>query len=363
MSDLLWKVFEISINLFESFVVIHFICAFLNHDFKSFRGKVVYIVGVLADFSVVTILNQFTIYEGLLGAIYISIFILYSCLFLNGTFLKKIFTACITNIVLIFVNALVTNIVSTVFKDNLTLIYEEMSVARVCSIIVVQILLICVYNVILKLSFVSLNKSEWKIILSVFSISFISLAFIHIALINMETSDRYAKFVMVAEFGIIILNVVCLYMTCELSRSNAETEKMRMQRQQEEYSINYAENIREQYEEMRRMRHDMKQNVAVIAALYNDGKYDEACKYVDKLSDNLDRIEIIVNVRNVFINAILNTKLSIAKGYGIQVLCTLSSNIVGIEDVDLCILLGNMLDNAIEAAKNAVTGTGILRFQ
>lgn len=62
-------------------------------------------------------------------------------------------------------------------------------------------------------------------------------------------------------------------------------------------------------------------------------------------------------------NAILNSKLSIAKSKGIEVLCSSSSNIDGINEYDLCNLIGNMLDNAIEAAtktKNAIVEVSII---
>lgn len=50
MTDTLWKVFELLVSLFESIIVIRFICLYLNNDFSSARGKLVYIIGVFFDF-------------------------------------------------------------------------------------------------------------------------------------------------------------------------------------------------------------------------------------------------------------------------------------------------------------------------
>lgn len=345
-----WTVFETIVSLFESCVVIHFICAFLKHDFKTVRGKIVYIIGVIIDFAAVIILNSITVYEGLLGIIYILVYLIFSSIFLKGEFLQKIFTSFLTNIILVCTGLIVSGIISTVYRDNLSEIYDYKSFLRMVSMLINQLLLICVYNLVLKYKVSMLKKKEWHLILSVLGISFVSLALIHFTIINSSIETEYTKFIVIAEFGIIILNIVCFYMTYALNRSNSEAENLRVQKQQEEYRTQYSENIRSQYEEIRRIRHDMKQNLAVISALYKEGKYKEAGEYIDKISYNLAKLEMFIDVGNDFINAILNSKLSIAKEHGIEVLCVSSSNMRGVEDTDLCNLLGNMLDNAIEAA-------------
>lgn len=323
----------------------------MNHDFKTVRGKAVFIIGVAIDFICVTLINQFTIYEGVLGFIYIFIYILYSAILLDGTIKKKLFASITAVLVLILVGAVVSSFVSIISERNLALLYGKKITERIYSVVGIQILTIVIYDLILKYSVSSLKKREWNLVISILVISFISMAFIHLTLISTDIDINYTRMIMASELGIIVLNIVCFYMTYALSKSNSETEALREQKQQDEYRAHYAENIKNQYEEMRRIRHDMKQNLTVISALYKEGKYKEACKYADKISDNLTKFDILIDVGNDFINAILNSKLSIAKEHGIEVLCVSSSNIGGVEDTDLCNLLGNMLDNAIEAAE------------
>ena len=55
-----------------------------------------------------------------------------------------------------------------------------------------------------------------------------------------------------------------------------------------------------------------------------------------------------IDVGNVFINAILNTKISIARNHDINFVFTGSKQLDGVADIDMCNLLGNILDNAIE---------------
>ena len=154
-----------------------------------------------------------------------------------------------------------------------------------------------------------------------------------------------------AEISSVILFVASFYIIFALSRSNKESEELHILRQQHQYRIQYANNIKMQYDEIRRIRHDMKQSYSVIESLISDEKYTEASKYIESNINNFGKSEILIDVGNDFVNAILNSKLTFAKSIGIEVICSSTSNIQGIDDTDLCNLLGNMLDNAIEACE------------
>lgn len=76
------------------------------------------------------------------------------------------------------------------------------------------------------------------------------------------------------------------------------------------------------------------------------------------MNDQLRSIESTINTNHMIVNAILNTKLSAAKKQGIKTLCNTVKDfhIKQIEEIDLCHLLGNLLDNAIEAAVKCPQG-------
>lgn len=148
-----------------------------------------------------------------------------------------------------------------------------------------------------------------------------------------------------------------------LNQSNRTTEELKLKEQQLKHDIQYAETVRSQYLEIRQIRHDIKQHLDAVSGLQLEGKIDVAQKYISDISSGLERIEMFMDVGNDFVNAILNSKLSNAKSKGIEVLCNSSSEVGGISEYDLCNLIGNMLDNAIEAAEktgdNAVVEVSI----
>ncbi len=58
MTDILWNFFELAVTIFEEFVIIHFICKFLGHNFSTIKGKVIYVAGSLVGSVIVTVANH-----------------------------------------------------------------------------------------------------------------------------------------------------------------------------------------------------------------------------------------------------------------------------------------------------------------
>ena len=78
----------------------------------------------------------------------------------------------------------------------------------------------------------------------------------------------------------------------------------------------------------------------------------EAEKYLNELEGNLDGIKVKYDTGNVSLDAILNGKLSIAEKENICINCKaeVGENLT-IEDIDLCVIIGNLIDNAVESCK------------
>ncbi len=197
----------------------------------------------------------------------------------------------------------------------------------------------------------SLTKNEWFLILITFVFSFTTIAIIHIAQIYYDIPREATILMLFAEICAVILFVASFYIILALSKSNKESEELHILKQQNEYRQQYAKNVKMQYDEIRQIRHDMKQSYIIINSLITDKKYNEATEYINSHISITGKSEILIDVHNDFVNAILNSKLTYAKSIGIDVICSSTSNIHGIEDADLCSLLGNMLDNAIEACE------------
>lgn len=365
MTDFLWEVFEIAVNLCEKFIVYYFICSFLKHNFKTSKGKFIYILGSVWGAIVTTCINSITLYDWWTSVIYITSYFVFAYIFLKGEIIVKLLVAIISDLVSIATSNLVTGAFSIVLKSTPNLLYTMQGAHRVLGVLMCQTLNLFLYSLILKFvnkSILDMKKKEWILIISVFLISTLSFAIIQVALNEEKLSSTTMLLLMMCEIGLIVLNIISLYITISLNKSNRDAEEAKLREQQLRNDVQYAETVRSQYQEIRNIRHDMKQHLVVVSGLQLEGKYNEAQKYISEISSGLERIEMFMDVGNDFVNAILNSKLSIAKFKGIEVLCSSSSNVDGINEYDLCNLIGNLLDNAIEAAEkndNAVIEVSI----
>ena len=102
------------------------------------------------------------------------------------------------------------------------------------------------------------------------------------------------------------------------------------------------------YRTMRGWRHDYHNHIQAMLALTDSP--EELRQYLWKLNDDLTTVDTVLKTGNVMVDAILNSKLSLIKSKNITVnaKATVPAEL-RISEIDLCAILGNLLDNAMEA--------------
>lgn len=112
------------------------------------------------------------------------------------------------------------------------------------------------------------------------------------------------------------------------------------------------EEVKEIYLDMRGWRHDYHNHIQVMKAQIASGQLEEMKEYLDDLERNLESVDTYVKSGNLMADAILNSKLSLARQKAIRINCkAVLPEALSVEDVDLCVMLGNLLDNALEACE------------
>lgn len=105
------------------------------------------------------------------------------------------------------------------------------------------------------------------------------------------------------------------------------------------------------YRKMRGWRHDYRNHIQTMKVLAAEGDLDALKKYLDKLDEDLNTVDVVVKTGNKMADAILNSKISLAKSKGINVIADAKVPVeLKMSDIDLCIVIGNLFDNAIEAS-------------
>ncbi|GAA6274166.1 sensor histidine kinase [Blautia caecimuris] len=132
-------------------------------------------------------------------------------------------------------------------------------------------------------------------------------------------------------------------------KAELETRNTIYQRQVEAYRVQSSEK-EETLKEFRRLKHDMKNHLIYMDELIRQQKNEEACKYIDKLLASRGLVyQGAVNSGNILVDGLVNYKIPYIKSLHIdfQSEVVIPSNLKMPED-NLCIIIGNLLDNAIE---------------
>lgn len=102
------------------------------------------------------------------------------------------------------------------------------------------------------------------------------------------------------------------------------------------------------YRQMRGWRHDYHNHIQAMLALMDNP--EELRNYLWKLNDDLTTVDTVLKTGNVMVDAILNSKLSLIKSKNITVNAKATvPQVLQISEIDLCAIIGNLLDNAMEA--------------
>ena len=131
---------------------------------------------------------------------------------------------------------------------------------------------------------------------------------------------------------------------------------------QEEQARKHLEEVRSIYSEMRGYKHDFHHHLQALKGQLEAGETDRAIAYIEQLDQNLQGVDTLLKTGNVTADAILSAKIAPARAAGIAV--TVQANLpaaLTLSDLELSIVIGNLLDNAIEACQKAA-GDRFLRL-
>jgi len=119
--------------------------------------------------------------------------------------------------------------------------------------------------------------------------------------------------------------------------------------QRELVETHYHE-VENMYRQIRGWRHDYRNHIQVMKSYAASNDMDAIKRYLDELDTDLSTVDVAIKTGNAMADAILNSKISLARSRQIPV--TVDAHIpvaLKMSELDLCVIIGNLFDNAIEA--------------
>ena len=361
---MIWEIVEYTATLIECIISADFICRFLTSKDKN--HKIISFISItILDFLITFTLNKFTIFEGALGFARIIANLLIVLLFMKGTLFEKILVCTMTDVALLIISFLTLNTFSLAFERPIVELAAVNDTMRLIILFVTKFVLFLFTRMMLsirKKDMYKLSLLEWIILMVIFIITICAEMEIFSISLEYKFSTDDAKIFWVG-VGLFSIDILVYIIMIRMSRKNAERTQFMIDRMQLDVYKEKLDEMEKQYDEIRTIRHDMKNHLQCILALIQKGEYNESQQYVEDILNNKLYSEYqFVNTTNNIINVITNYKLLLCKNSRIKTVVNISSFEIDIDDCDICIILGNLFDNAIEAC-DKINDDKIIHFE
>ncbi|MDR0221288.1 MAG: GHKL domain-containing protein [Lachnospiraceae bacterium] len=310
--------------------------------------------GMMATFLAFAMpLYEFTIY---------AIVAMYLYLFKQGSFSQKVFGVFLvfvldlgSSLLGISAGALITGVS---MKD--TLIYQDGS--RLLAIVLSQTIKIVLYCALAQKRHNSFQVRSKPLIalgaavLPVFS----CLLFLFL---NLSDFDERANHIMLWQsLGLMVIMVGIFLMYEVFMQEGKRIADLTAQLQRLEIETGFFRELDAMQSDLRTWRHEYQNNLIALRALAEDGEHEKVLEYLDSISIPSQRDETLLQTGNSVLDAVVSSKLLLARSKGIEVsLQAVYPEEHNIEDGDFCAIIGNLLDNAIDANER-IGETECLRF-
>lgn len=347
-----WTITELIAVLMENWIIYDFYSKFHSAKYNTIWQKLVYIGFICITSTLAIIIDSFTDFSGMLTLICIAMVILYGIIFLKGSIFSKFFLPIIAFGLIFIINISVSTVCAIASHHKQETLFIEQTNMRFFCIITTKLIFFLVTRIILGLfnKGVMLRKQEW-IMMS--GISFISL-FIGTAVveIGISSSDLDSPAYMFCFCGIICIDIFVFIMLSQITKQNQKATELSLLELQVEQQKQALENIDIMQNKIRQCNHDNFNHMMLIQQMITKKNYKEAEEYLNSLLNrNPEMIISSIQLPDCFLKSVLMIKFELCKKKNIPISIKADDSTPSCESLDLCILLSNLLDNAIEASE------------
>lgn len=177
-----------------------------------------------------------------------------------------------------------------------------------------------------------------------------------------DTTRNTAAIVLMLLCNVSVFAVIVGYLHFKYKSESLQSEREQIERQIEAEREEYRR-LEQNIELGRRYRHDMRHHFSVIKELVHGGNAGEAEKYIDSLGGKLAETEQKIYCANPSVNAVLLRQLDKAAQCGaeVQVAVNIPKDLP-FDSVDICAVLSNLVENAVNACRLVTEGERKLRI-
>jgi hypothetical protein len=345
-------------------------------SFLGFRSKAWKFVLSIVLFTVANLFILTTASEILKIIMDGSIWIIIICILCKGSFLIKFYAVIVENAILLLINITfltfdfsilrITHKLNMSFNEHMIISFINNISRDIISFTILFVFLKKICNLLdLKERTVNLYQGLYLLIPCLSSYS-LALVFYIIQSIKIDGRQYYLPFIFpkiyyvlpLLSFALIISIVITAYTFKKMIEGEQEKQKNVLMEQQ----LKHSKSIETLYNGIRGIMHDMNNHIACLRTLACVNNIEEIKNYLDNISQTINKLDLKIKTGNPISDAVINEKYNIAKKQEIEFVCDfMIPKETLLEPMDLCTILSNTLDNAIEACMR-ITDSNIFKI-
>lgn len=348
------NVIEILVNFIDMFLTIGFLTIYLEPKYKHGKAWFCFVIAWLIGVIELSVINSIVFFESLATYLYILLYFIYALICLKGNVLLKLWMAIITQIIPTMISVVTNILVCCIIGYNPNDVIQIFnSVRLICLLIAIATLLISFVVIIHKKAKHPINNSLWYKLIIVPLVSVFSITNL------MTVALRHPESMYSILFGmltIVLANVLTYYFYTVICKEFENKLKINLLERQNEDVIKSIESSQAFVNQMRAVKHDINNQLLIINSYLESKQYTQATNYIKNITnDYLPNTQLFINSGNLAFDAIINAKLAVCLQKRIVMnVSIMKGSSIQINDVDITILFGNLIDNAIEASSISV---------
>lgn len=346
----IWGAIEFIINIVDVSILLYFAFNILGNR-KASHKQIVF--AVMLQAAINTVLNYYYGIGSFIGFLlmYLSTGILYHIVL--GWNLIKTYLVAIVGLLIIFIGEIATMALILLLNKSSPYTYFHHNTIRIMAAILAKGL---------SYSLFYANKNRFKFLDKISETRLYQIGFVigfnvlisFIAFWSYKNSSvinsNKTHYIILISIASIIFSFSVVEIINRISIQIEKEAQWKVREKEFQALKFYISGIEDLIKQLRAQRHDFNHYIGCIYGLLCMGKIDEAKAYIDKLTGELSNFNSIISIDNAVITSILNVKLGKAHNEHIETSLNISLHRkIYCNPLDLSIILGNLLDNAIEA--------------
>ena len=211
----------------------------------------------------------------------------------------------------------------------------------------------CVYMIVITLFLKFFSTERFDYVSVWYAVFIIAVAAITIVLYNVippQSPDRELS--VVVYLGYFFMSLLAYLIFWLTAREHSKRIAAEIIQEKQENAAEFIRATQDTYEKLCILRHDIKNQYAAMSALIDEGNYDQLQQYFKQYFKQYENELNSSNCGNNVIDNLINIEKSKAREYGAEIECEMAvPPVLPFADADLCSVLTNLLDNAIEATE------------